>query len=77
MTNTPTSPLTDASDDPSPVDIPTYSLRRSTRVSVPPSHLQDYHCYYALASLHEPCSFREASTHPSWQEAMNEEFCAF
>ena len=75
-TDTSTSPPTDAdvSDDPSPID--DHPLRRSTRVSVPPSHLQDYHCYYALASLHEPRSFREASTHPSWQKAMNEELRA-
>ena len=50
--------------------------RRSTRVRQPPVHFQDYHCYYALVMLHEPRSYREASTNPLWQQAMTEEIQA-
>ena len=38
------------SEDP-PQDIPP---RHSTRVRSIPTHLLDYHCYTALATLHEP-----------------------
>jgi hypothetical protein len=59
-----------------PVDPPTLELDiyipfRSTRVTTLPSHLCDYHCYSALATLHEPHSFREAHTNPLWQNAMS------
>lgn len=37
------------------------------------SHLYNYHCYSAIATLHEPHSFREDSTNPLWQQAMFEE----
>jgi hypothetical protein len=45
-----------------PVDPPTLEPdisvpRCSTRVTALPSHLRDYHCYFALATLHEPHSF--------------------
>jgi hypothetical protein len=46
----------------SPTDI-----RRSTRVRAPLSHLTDYHCYFALVTLHEPHTYREASTNLFWQ----------
>ena len=36
----------------------------STRVRSIPTHLLDYHCYTALATLHEPHTYREASTDP-------------
>jgi len=52
------------------------ALRRSTRVKSFPSHLQDFHCFHALATLHEPHSYREASTNPLWQDAMKEELDA-
>ena len=42
----------------------------STRVRSIPAHLLDYHCYTALATLHEPHTYREASTDPLWQIAM-------
>jgi hypothetical protein len=45
----------------SPIDI-----RRSTQVRAHPSHLTDYHCYFALTTLHEPYSYREANTNPLW-----------
>ena len=40
--------------------------RHSTRVRSVPTHLLDYHCYIALATLHEPYTYREASTDPLW-----------
>ena len=36
--------------------------RHSTRVRSIPAHLLDYYCYIALATLHEPHTYREAST---------------
>ena len=44
------SPAPASSEDP-PQDIPP---RHSTRVRSIPTHLLDYHCYTALATLHEP-----------------------
>ena len=44
-------------------DIPPH---HSTRVRSIPAHLLDYHCYTALATLHEPHTYREASTDPLW-----------
>uniref|UniRef100_A0A2N9G3P5 Integrase catalytic domain-containing protein n=1 Tax=Fagus sylvatica TaxID=28930 RepID=A0A2N9G3P5_FAGSY len=58
-----------------PSESPT-DIRRSTRVRAPPSHLSDYHCYFALATLHEPHTYREASTNPLWQQAMDDELDA-
>ena len=48
----------------------------STRVRSIPAHLLDYHCYIALATLHEPHTYREDSTNPLWQIAMKEELDA-
>ena len=56
-------------EDP-PQDIPP---RHSTRIRSIPTHLLDYHCYTALATLHEPQTYRKASTDPLWQIAMKEE----
>ena len=39
-------------------------LRRSTRVSIPPPYLTDYHCSFALATLYEPHTYRETHTDP-------------
>ena len=50
-----------------------YALRRSHRVTTLPSHLCDFHCFSALASLQEPQTFHEASSNPLWQQAMKEE----
>jgi hypothetical protein len=63
--------------DSAPSEAPAHTfppaLRLSTRVKSLPSHLQDFHCFHALATLHEPHSYREASTNPLWQDAMKEE----
>ena len=44
-----------------------HALRRSRRVTTLPSHLRDFHCFSALASLQEPQTFHEASSNPLWQ----------
>ena len=53
-----------------------HALRRSHRVTTLPSHLRDFHCFSALASLQEPQTFHEASSNPLWQQAMKEELDA-
>ena len=69
----PTAGSPDSNPAPStPSESPT-DIRRSTRVGAPPSHLTDYHCYFALATLYEPHTSREASTNPLWQQAMADE----
>ena len=47
--------------------------RHSTQVRSILAHLLDYHCYTALATLHKPHTYHEASTDPLWQIAMKEE----
>jgi hypothetical protein len=58
-----------------PSESPT-DIRHSTRVRALPSYLSDYHCYFALATLHEPHTYREASTNPLWQQTMADELDA-
>ena len=53
-----------------------HALRRSHRVTTLPSHLRDFHCFFALASLQEPQTFHEAFSNPLWQQAMKEELDA-
>ena len=53
-----------------------HALRRSRWVTTLPSHLRDFHCFSALASLQEPHTFHEASSNPLWQQTMKEEFDA-
>lgn len=48
----------------------------STRVSNPHPHLNNYHWYYSIKTLHELSSYREASTDHIWQQAMSEEIRA-
>ena len=65
--------------DPAPLapsESPT-DIRRSTQVRAPPSHLTNYHCYFALGTLHKPHTYREVSTNPLWQQAMDDELDAF
>ena len=54
-------------------DIPSH---HSTRVRSILAHLLDYHCYTALATLHEPHTYHEASTNPLWHIVMKEELDA-
>ena len=56
-----------------PQDIPP---RHLTRVRSILAHLLDYHCYTTLTILHEPHTYRDASTDPLWQIAMKEELNA-
>ena len=53
-----------------------HALRRSHQVTTLSSHLHDFHCFSALASLQEPQTFHEASSNPLWQQAMKEELDA-
>ena len=69
-------PVLDPVAPPSPESHVGLKLRRSTRVSIPPPYLTDYHCSFALATLYEPHTYREAHTDPLWQQAMNEELDA-
>ena len=50
--------------------------RHSTQVRSVLTYLLDYHCYTALATLHEPHTYREASIDPLWQITMKEELDA-
>ena len=50
-------------------EIPPSHLTRVRSIS---THLLNYHCYTALATLHETHTYREASTNPLWQIAMKE-----
>jgi hypothetical protein len=66
------SPTTDPTFDESPLSAPAANPvnttapepRRSHRVSTLPSHLRDFHCFSAFATLHKPHTFREASSDP-------------
>ena len=58
-----------------PSESPT-DLRRSTQVRPPPSHLTNYHCYFALATFHKPHTHSKASTNHFWQQTMADELDA-
>uniref|UniRef100_A0A2N9IYY0 Integrase catalytic domain-containing protein n=1 Tax=Fagus sylvatica TaxID=28930 RepID=A0A2N9IYY0_FAGSY len=78
------SPTADPTFDESPLSAPAANPvnttapepRRSHRVSTLPSHLRDFHCFSAFATLHEPHTFREVSSDPLWQQAMKKELDA-
>ena len=62
-------PIIDVPTDTAPAVDPaghsdSHALRRSHRVTTPPSHLHDFHCFSAIASLQEPQNFREVSSNP-------------
>ena len=61
---------------PSPESLVGPELRRSTRVSIPPPYLTDYHFSFALSTLYEPHTYREAHIEPLWQQVINEELDA-
>ena len=65
--------LASASPEDLAQDIPSHHL---TRVRSIPTYLLDYHCYTALATLHKPHTYREASTDLLWQIAMKEKLDA-
>ena len=74
-------PIIDVPTDTAPTVDPagsydSHALRRSHRVTTLPSHLCDFYCFSALASLQEPQTFPEASSNPLWQQAMKEELDA-
>ena len=74
-------PIIDVPTDPALIVDPagpsdSHALRHSHRVTTLPSHLRDFHCFSALASLQEPQTFHEASFNPLWQQAMKEELDA-
>ena len=55
----PPTPIIDVPTDTAPTVDPagpsdSHALRRSHRVTTLPSHLRDFHCFYAIASLQEP-----------------------
>ncbi|KAL0553916.1 hypothetical protein IC582_007820 [Cucumis melo] len=51
-------------------------IQQSTQVRETRSHLKEYHCFSAIMSLDEPFSYKEVSTNPLWQQAMNDELQA-
>ena len=60
-------PVLDPVAPPFPEPLVGPKLRRFTWVSIPPPYLTDYHCYFSLATLNEPHTYREAHTNPLWQ----------
>ena len=51
-------------------------LHHSTRISITPPYLTNYHYSFALATLYEPHTYSETHSNPLWQQAMNEELDA-
>ena len=69
-------PVLDPMAPPSPESPVGPELHCSTQVSILPPYLTDCHYSFALATLYEPHTYREAHTDPLWQQAMNEELDA-
>ena len=59
-------PVLDPMAPPSPGSPVGPELRRSTRVSIPPPYLTDYHHSFAFATLYEPHTCSETHTDPLW-----------
>ena len=59
-------PVLDPMAPPSPESPVGPELHRSTQVSILPPYLTDYHYSFALATLYEPHTYREAHTDPLW-----------
>ena len=59
-------PVLDPVVPPSPESPVGPELRRSTRLSIPPPYLTDYHCSFSLATLYEPHTYHKAHTDPLW-----------
>ena len=77
----PPAPIINVPTDTAPIVDPinpsdSHALHRSHQVTTLPSHLRDFHCFSALASLQEPQTFRDASSNPLWQQAMKKELDA-
>ncbi|KAL5762227.1 hypothetical protein ACOSP7_018491 [Xanthoceras sorbifolium] len=67
-------PLADPVPESSHHSVP--HVRQSNRVRTPSVKLRDFHCFSTIISLHEPQSYKEASSNPVWQQAMAEELQA-
>ena len=59
-------PVLDPMAPPSPESPVGPELHCSTQVSILPPYLTDYHYSFALATLYEPHTYREAHTDPLW-----------
>ena len=59
-------PVLDPMAPPSPESPVGPELCRSTKVSIPPLYLTNYHCFFAPVTLYEPHTYRKAFTDPFW-----------
>jgi hypothetical protein len=55
---------------------PSHEPRHFDRERAPLAHLHDDHYFSVLVTLHQPHSYREASSDPFWQKAMSDELDA-
>jgi len=60
-----------------PLECEISTPRRSIQVTTLHTHLRDYHCYYAIDTLHEPHSFNETCNDHFWHKVMFEELTVF
>ena len=57
-------PILDPMAPPFPESLVGPKLHRSTRASIPPPYLIDYHCSFALTTLYKPHIYCEAHKDP-------------